>query len=206
MPGKMLIVEVDDDKYSSTVEALSKRSYIKILSMDREGRKAFSVCPCCNKKLTKEHSFSINESFVESLVKIAEKMSVSKTVVVINKENPASSVPAMELERSVEVDSQFISRAVSLGLVEQFMDGNRTTYFVTSAGLSFLLAENPASPSTMVTLDGEVIELSGKLMIGDVKFKDQVKGSKILIYAARAVESMPESVRNFVRNGQMDLI
>jgi hypothetical protein len=204
--GRILILDIDDDKHDGFVDAMSKRPHIRVISMEREARKALVDCPCCRKKLSRESSFVINDHMIESLTAIVEKMAVAKSVLIVNKDNPISAISSVERERCVEIDPATVVRAVTLGLLQSFQDGSKPSYFVTAAGLAFMLGESPAKPCTMVTLDGEVVELSGELTIENVKFKDQIKGDTARRLASKAVKSLPDSVTNFVTNGQMSLI
>jgi hypothetical protein len=206
MSSRILILNVDNDNYDSLVEALLKRHYISVVPIDREGRKRLSVCPVCNHKLKKEASFTIDEHIVDAMIKIVEKMRYTKTVLLVNKENPQAGYSTVEHERCVEVDPVVIYRAETLGLLKPFLDGSRKTHYVTTAGLEFLSGEKPASPCTMFVLDGEVVETSGQLVIEDVKFKDAHRGGSVARDAARVVKALPESVMSFVINGQMSLI
>jgi hypothetical protein len=202
----LLILDVDADKYDSVVDAMKKRSSIRILSMDREGRKKFVDCPCCGKRLSREQSFTINDQFIECLTQIAQKMTVDKTVIAIFEGMSLMSISPVERERCVVLDEKMVKRAEILGLVKSFVDGMKTTYFVTAAGIDFLKGEKPASPSTIVTLDGEVVETSGELLLDNVKFKDAIHGDTIKRNARDAVKRIPERVMEFVVNGQMSLI
>jgi hypothetical protein len=202
----LLILDVDADKYESVVEAMKKRPSIRVVSMDREARKNLSECPACGKRLSKESSFTIDEKIVDALIKIAEKMRVAKTVVLVNKDNPITALSSIEHERCVEIDPVVIHRALTLGLLKSFMDGARLTHFVTAMGLDFLSGEKPASPCTMHVLDGEVVETSGELAIENVKFKDVHRAGSVARDGARAVKAIPEHVMNFVTKGQMSLI
>lgn len=206
MSGRTLVLEVDLDKYESLVEALGKRPYIRVVSMDRQGRKDLVDCPACHKRLSKESSFTINDLMVCCLTKIVDKMRSFKSVLLVNKDNPASGVSEVERERCVEVDPTTIFRAEALGLINSFTDGSKLSYFVTTAGMDFLSGEKPAAPCTLVVLDKEVVETSGELMIEDVKCKDSFKITTVVRNASKAVEALPESVLNFVTNGQMSLI
>ena len=206
MSSRILILDVDEDKYDGLVDALVKRSHIRVVPMDREGRKVLIDCPCCKRKLSKESSFTINEQVVHALLRIVEKMRLTKTVILVNKDNPKAAFSTVEHERCVEADPAVIYRAETLGLLRPFLDGSRRTHFVTSAGLKFLSGESPASPCTMVVLDGEVVDTGGELAIEDVKFKDAHRGGLVARDAARAVKALPDGVVSFVVNGQMSLI
>jgi hypothetical protein len=206
MSSRVLILDVDADKYDGIVEALSKKSSVRVVSMDREARKHLRECPACHRKLAKESSFTIDEKLVDALIKVAEKMRVAKTVVLVNEDNPKSSLSSLEHDRCVEVDATIIHRAETLGLLKPFMDGARLTYYISATGLDFLSGEKPASPCTMFVLDGEVVETSGELLIENVKFKDVHRAGSVARDGARSVKAIPQHVMNFVINGQMSLI
>lgn len=206
MSSRILILDVDVDKYDGIVEALAKRQSIRVVSMDREARKHLRECPACHRKLSKESSFTLDEKIVDALIKIAEKMRVAKTVVIINDDNPISGISTVEHERCVEIDQMVIHRAVTLGLLKSFRDGARLTHYVTAMGLEFLSGEKPASPCTMFVLDGDVVETSGELTIENVKFKDMHRAGSVARDGARAVKAIPEHVMSFVTSGQMSLI
>lgn len=203
---RTLILQVEDDKHDGLVEALKKRPSIHIVSLDREGRKKFRDCPCCNRRLARESSFTINEPFVECLTTIAGKMSIAKTVILVFEGMSFATIPPVEQERCAVVDETMAVRAETLGLIKPFLDGARKTHFVTAAGIEFLRGEKPASPSTIVTLEGEVVETSGEILLDNVKFKDTIRGEDAKRRARDAVKRIPESVMNFVINGQMSLI
>jgi hypothetical protein len=206
MSNRILILEVDADKYDGIVEALSKRASVRVVSMDREARKHLRECPACHRKLAKESSFTLDEKIVDALIRVAEKMRIAKTVVLVNEDNPQAALSSIEHERCVEVDAMVIHRALTLGLLKSFMDGARLTHYVTTAGLEFLSGEKPASPCTMYVLDGEVVETGGELAIENVKFKDVHRAGSVARDGARAVKAIPEHVMSFVINGQMSLI
>ena len=90
--------------------------------------------------------------------------------------------------------------------MSQFIDGSTITYFVTAKGVDFLSGTSPASPSTLITLDGDVVEMTGQIAIEEVKFKDFIKSSEAIRMAGKAIRSLPENVVNFITNGQMSLI
>lgn len=204
--GRILILEVDEDKHDGFVEAIAKRPFIKVVSMEREARKALTDCPCCKKRLSKESAFTINDHMIEALTAIAEKMTIAKSVLIVNKEHPITAISAIERVRCIDIDPLMVLRAEALGLIKSFQDGSRPSYFITAAGLAFMSGEAPAKPCTMVTLDGEIVELSGELAIENVKFKEPIKGDTARRLAAKAAEELPDSVKNFVTNGQMSLI
>jgi hypothetical protein len=206
MSSRILILDVDADKYDGIVEALRKKPSVRVVSMDREARRHLRECPACSRKLAKESSFTIDEKIVDALIRIAEKMRVSKTVVLVNEDSPKAALSSVEHERCVEVDPVIIHRAVILGLLKPFMDGARLTHYVSTQGLDFLSGEKPASPCTMFVLDGEVVETSGELLIENVKFKDAHRAGSVARDGARAVKAIPQHAMSFVNNGQMSLI
>jgi hypothetical protein len=202
----LLILDVDADKYESTVEALKKRPSIRVVSMDREGRKKFVDCPCCSKRLSREQSFTVNGQFIECLTQIAQKMTIDKTVIPLFDGSSLMAISPIERDRCLILDEKTVKRAETLGLVRSFVDGMKTTYYVTAAGLGFLSGEKPAAPSTIVTLDGEVVETTGELLLDNVKFVDAIHGETIKRNARDSVKRIPERVMEFVVNGQMTLI
>ena len=206
MPNRIIILSVEADKHDSLVEALGKREYIRVISMDRHSRRHMTECPCCSRRLSKESSFTISDNMITYLISVVEKMTVTKTVVLVNKDNPITALSPIEHVRCVEVDPMIISRAEALGLLKTFIDGCRLTHYVSTTGLEFLSGEKPAAPSTVFVLDGEIVERSGELLIENVKFKDEIQKGTITRNAAKAVKSLPEYVMNFVVNGQMSLI
>ena len=111
MSKRILILDVDSDKYDALVDALGKRPYLRVVPMDRSGRKLLSDCPCCRRKLSKESTFVINDLMVDSLIRVLAKMALSKSVILVNKDHPASSVPPIQAELCVEVDPVTIFRA-----------------------------------------------------------------------------------------------
>lgn len=205
MPTKIVVLEVPEDKCDDFVQAMQKRLY-PVHVMDREGRKKLVDCPGCRRKLSKESTFTINDQLIECMTAIATKMSVAKTVIAIFEGMSLSAITPIEHERCAVLDERMVKRAETLGLVSSFPDGSRTTYYVTAAGIYFLNGEKPASPSTIVTLDGELVETYGEVLLDNVKFKDTIRGDTIKRNAREAVKRIPERVMNFVINGQMSLI
>jgi hypothetical protein len=206
MSSRTLILDVDVDKYDGIVEALSKRPSVRVVSMDREARRHLRECPACHRKLAKESSFTLDEKIVDALIRVAQKMKVSKTVVLVNEDHPKSGLSTVEHERCVEVDAVVVHRAMTLGLLSSFMDGARLTHYVSAAGLGFVSGEKPASPCTIYVLDGEIVEVSGELAIENVKFKDVHRSGSVARDGARAVKALPDNVLSFVNNGQMSFI
>jgi hypothetical protein len=203
---RQIIIEIEDDKYDSFIEVIKKRPYIKHVSMSREDRRLIVNCPCCKQKLSRETSFVINEKMIDSLSSIVEKMRIAKTVILTNRENPLSLIAPIELERCVEVDLKTIVRCKILGLLQEFQDGSKITHFVTSKGIKFLTGESPAAPCLIITIDDEVIETSGEIMIDQVKFKDDIKRSSALHSSLSSVKMIPEYVMSFVTSGQMSFV
>jgi len=205
MSAKIIFLEVPEDKCDNFLDAMMKRGW-PVHILDREGRKKLVDCPGCKRKLSKESAFTINDYFVDYLTMIAAKMSIAKTVIVTNSDNPRDSIPPAEHPRCVDIPPPMIFRAEAMGLIKRFQDGDRVTYFVTSAGLSFLNGEQAAKPCTVVTLDDEVVETYGELGIDGVKFKNEIRAGTLKRAAMDAVKAIPEQHMNFVINGQMSLI
>jgi hypothetical protein len=204
VPSKIIILEVPEDKSDAIIEAMQKRSYT-VHVMDREGRRKLVDCPGCRRKLAKESSFTINADFVEYLTAIVKKMAKFKTVIILPMDK-LKTVSPLEHDRCVILSEKMQPRAEHLGLVRSFTDGSRQTYFATAQALAFLNGEKPAAPCTVVTLDGEVVEKSGEILLDNIKFVDTITGDNIKRNARDAVKNLPEHVMNFVINGQMSLI
>lgn len=206
--GRILVLDIDDDKHDGFVEAIVKRSHIRVISMDREARKQLTDCPCCGRRLSKESTYTLDDHMIEALIAVAGKMTaaVAKSVLVVNKNHPITAISEIERVRCVEVDPLTILRAETLGLLQSFQDGSRLSHFITATGLGFMSGETPAKPCTMVTLDGEIIEMNGELAIENVKFKDQIRGDTLKRLASRAVKALPECALNFATSGQTSLI
>lgn len=204
MATRTIIFEVEESRADGLVQALTKRDYISLISLDREGRKRFRDCPACHKRLSKEVSYTINEKMLDAMLAMIRKMSVAKSVVLVNKENPMEMLPEAEKPRAVEFDDRLLERAEVLGLVTPFMDGNRKTYF--TKALDFFLSAEAHKPSTMVTLDGEVVETSGVIVFDDVKLKNENRRDKLKREFREAIKAIPESTITFVEKGQMSLV
>lgn len=204
MATRTVILEVEESRADGLIDALTKRDYISLVSMDREGRKRFRDCPCCHKRLSKEVSYTINEKMLDAMLAMVQKMSVAKSVVLVNRENPMEMLPDAEKPRAVEFDHRMLERAEVLGLVTSFMDGNRKTYF--TKALDFFLGAEAHKPSTMVTLDGEVVETSGVIVFDDVKLKDENRRNRLKREFREAVKAIPESTMTFIEKGQMTLV
>lgn len=204
MSTKTVILEVEESKAQSLVDALGKRDYISVVSMDRDGRKRFRDCPCCGKRLSKEVSFTVNEKLLQAMLGVVQRMSVAKSVILVNKDNPIELMPEVEKKRCVEFDAKLLGRAETLGLLTPFVDGARKTHF--TKALDFLVGAESHEPSTMVTLDGEVLETSGAIAFDEVKFKDDSSRDRLKKEFRRAVDAIPSSTITFVEKGQMSLV
>lgn len=204
MDRKVVIFSVDADKADGLVSALEKRDYITVVSMDRESRKRFRDCPCCKRRLAKEVLFTINDKLLHEMLRLLRGMTIAKTVILVNKDNPISDIPHVERERCVEFDPKMLWRAEILGLVKPFIDGTRKTYFTDA--MEFLINEEAHSPSYMVTIDGEVVETGGSAFLDEVKFKDEQSKTTLKRELRVAVGAIPESTITFVTKGQMSLV
>ena len=204
MARRTVILQVEESKADGLVDALSKRDYISVVRMDREGRKHLRDCPACNKRLSQEVSYTINEKMLEAMLGVIRKMSVSKGVILINKENPLNLIPDVEHRRCVEFDHKLAARAEALGLLTPFMDGDRQTYF--TEALDFFLCADSHEPSPLVTLDGEIVDKGGVIAFEEVKLKDEKRRDQLKRLFREAVGAIPESTITFVENGQMSLV
>jgi hypothetical protein len=203
---KIVVLEVDADKADELVSALSKRDYISVVDLDRDEKKKRKLCPCCGHKFAREVICTVNQEILETLLPVIYKMKVSKSVILVNKDNPIARLPEYERPRCVEMSGRLIEKATTLRMLQAFKDGSRLTYFVTGPALAFLANREPLSPSTVVVVHGEVVERSGTTMIEDVKFKDRVRHDSLIYEARRAVAELPKAVVEFVEKGQMSLV
>lgn len=201
-----VVLEVDAEKASELVSALSKRDYIRVLDLSRDGKKHLKVCPCCGHNFPRETTHTITFEIVEALVRVVAAMKVSKSVILVNKNNPISRLPEYERPRCVEMSHRLIERAIELGLLQEFKEGSRQTYFATEAALRFLGGKEPLSPSTVVVCQGNILERSGSSMVDEVKFKDRIRHDRCILAAKKAVAELPKAVVDFVENGQISLM
>ena len=201
-----VVLEVAVEKAPELVSALSKRDYINVVNLDRAEKKRRKVCPCCGHKFPREVVYMVTCEIVEALLSVVYKMKVSKSVVLVNKDNSIDLLPEYERSRCVEMPDRVAQRAMALGLLQPFQDGSRLTHFVTGTGIAFLVNKEPLSPSTLVVSHGEIVEQSGSMMIEDVKFKDRIRHDKFLREARRVIAELPKAVMEFVEKGQMSLV
>lgn len=204
MSRKTIILHVDEDKAEGLVLALQKRPYIDAMIMDREERKRLRDCPACNRRLSKEVYFKINEKLILQMLAMLKVMAISKTVILINKNNPIKNIPAVEHARCVEFDPKMLARALALGLVKEFIDGLRETYFTDV--FDFFLNEESHSPCNFTTLDGKVIDVGGSMFLDEVKLKDENAKSILRRDLRDAIREIPDSTITFAKNGQMSLV
>ena len=204
MARRTVVLSVDEGKADDLLEALSKRPYIEVISMDRAGRKRLRDCPCCRRVLSKESAFVINEKMVLAMLGLIKAMTVARTVILINKENPIDDIPSIERDRTCEFDHRLADKAEVLGLIQPFMDGTRETYFTDS--LDFFLGEESHSPCNLTTLDGEVVETGGSMFFDEVKLKDENSRDRLKREFRDAIRAIPKSTITFVKQGQMSLV
>jgi len=204
MAARTIVLNVDEDKADGLLDALSKRPYIDVVAMDREGRKRFRDCPCCNKRLSKEITYTVNEAMLMAMLEVLRKMAVSKTVILTNKDTLRDSLPVVEQDRCAEFDLPLLHKAKTLGLLKPFMDGNRETYFTDA--IDFFSNEDAHSPSYMISLDGEVVETGGSMFIDGVKLKDEKSRDRLKREFRDALKKIPKDTITFVTNGQMSLV
>jgi hypothetical protein len=204
MVKRTIILSVDEDKAQGLIDALSTRDHIEVLEMDRKSRKRFRDCPCCKKRLSKEITYTINETMIMRMLAVLQKMAISKTVILTNKDIVYSSLPDIEKERCTEFDLSLLRKAKTLGLLKPFVDGSRETYFTDA--LEFFSNEEEHSPSYMITLDGEVVETGGGMFFDGVKLKDEKSRDRIKREFRDALKNIPKETITFVKNGQLSLV
>lgn len=206
MDLKTIIIEVPAERADDLREALSKRDYISIITIDRDERKTRKSCPCCKRKFSRETIYFVTNEVLEGLLLMLEKHAIAKSLVIVNKKNRADRLPPVELERAVEFGYLAFERAKYLNLVSPFKDGSRETYYLTSAALAFLGNKAPLSPGTIVLLDGEVVDSFGEITLEGVRFKDRVRRDEVQRLIKRAVKNLPRNVLEFIEQGQMSLV
>lgn len=202
---RALFVEVDEDRADDLIKALSQRSYINIVSCTIEEKRKRKVCPCCNRAFPREVRYSFTGEILEALLAILYTMKIAKSVVVVNKHNPAEKLPPAELERTVQVDQRILEKAIVLGAVKKFVDGSRDTYFVTAKAISFLYGDEPFEPAELVYYNDACVEAKGKVLVGEVKFKDLIRQEIYLREVKKAIRNLSTSTMNFVKSGQLSL-
>lgn len=201
---RTVVLDVEESKVDGLLEALTKRPYITVVSMDREGRKRLRTCPCCKERIKKEKPYTIDEKMLRAMLRMIGGMSVSKTVILTNKDTLLSDVPPVEHERCVEFEVPLLKKAESLGLLKPFIDGARKTYFTDA--LDFFLNEEPHSPASMVTIQGELVETSGSMFFDEVKLKNEKSRDQLKRELRDAIKKIPESTITFLRSGQLSLV
>ena len=206
MDKKYLVLEIDAGKVEELAQALSKRPYIKILSLSREDRERLEACPACGRKFSREVVVTVNAEMLTFLVQMLRRLKVAKSVVLVNKRNPIDTVMVPDRERAVAFPHPLIEKAELLSLIKKFDDGSTETYFITKKGLSFLSGREPLKPSRYIVSDGKVLEMSGQLDINDVKFSDRVDHDKLMREAKKAVLDLPDKVVQFIQSGQIPLM
>lgn len=204
MASRTVILRVEESKVDDLLGALSKRPYIEVVNMDRESRKRLRDCPCCKTRLSKEVLFLINEKMLFAMLDLIRVMAISRSVILVNKDNPIEDIPSVERDRCSAFDRKLLEKAETLGLVRSFVDGSRKSYFTDA--LNFFLNEEPHTPSQVVTLNGKVIETSGSMFFDEVKLKDEKTRDKLKREFKDAIKAIPASTRLFVESGQMTLV
>lgn len=209
MAGKrVVLLQVDEERADELIDALAKRSFVKIISLDRETRKALGSCPVCERKFGKELLVTVNEELFWMIDGIISRMlqSGAKSVVVVPDEKSASDLVEVEKRRAVICSPDAMARATRLGLLAEIQDGRYKTHYPTQACLDFFSNSAPLAPSKIVIADGKVIERHGTMTVEHVKFKDQIIRDRMLRDIKRKIDGLSERVKIFVRTGQMPLI
>jgi SOS-response transcriptional repressor LexA len=200
-----LLLAVNSERAADLRAALEKREYIRIVELDRDTRKKLEGCPACGRKFNRETTYTITEELIESLGIMLAGMRHAKSVVIINKKNHLKDVILAERPRAVEVPPAILKRAIFLELVEQYIDGEQDTYFVTAKGLS-LLDGGTVTPSTVVVVNDQIIDTSGSMKIEQVRFRNIVRHEILIKSLKRLIRELPSEVRDFVVGNQMPLI
>ncbi len=200
-----LLLAVNDERAADLRVALEKREYIKLIELDRDTRKKLVGCPACGRKFAREITYTITEELVEALAAMVDVMRRAKSVVIINKKNHLKDIVLHERPRTVEVPPAILRRAMFLGLIEHFLDGEQDTYFVTAKGLYFLEGET-VEPSTVVVVNDQIIDSSDSMKIEQVRFRNIVRHEMLIKSAKRLIREMPKEIRDFAVGKQMPLV
>jgi len=203
-----VVLEVESDKAAGLVAALRARPYIKIVDLTHEERRQRKSCPCCDQKFPREITYGITGDVLEGLLAMLGGMQHSKSVIVINKTTglDRSNLPPYELRRTVDFENNAFKRALSLGMVESFVDGSRLTYFITAQTFAFLSGVSTYEPAEVVISNGKIVSSKGSILKEDVKFKDLIKRDVCLASIKRAIKGLPTLVTEFITSGQMSLV
>jgi len=207
-PLRTVILEVDDAKADSLVEALGKRDYIRVVVPTRAEKKARKTCPWCDHKFPREVTYVVTEEVATNLLRVVEKMESIKSLILVTPKDSISlsQLPDYEKSRALKFDHNVLKRAELLGLLAPFVDGSRKTYFATAKALALFAGKEPVSPAYVVICGGEVVETGGEMVLDDVKFKDVVRKDKFKGVAKKAAARLSKDVVDFIRNGQMSLV
>jgi hypothetical protein len=209
VPKKYVVLEIDESRAQELLDALLKRSFLKIHSvpLGRAERKALETCPACLRKLGRESVITVNDEVIDGLMNVLSMMKRGiKSVVISWRPEAIQDLSIHEQKRAVVVHQDILKKCVLLGLMEPFMDGRQLTHFVTAKALRFLESEEPLTPSRIIYGDGYELTREGTLWFKDVKYKNQIQKDMDMREAKRLVRGLPDRVREFVEKGQIPLI
>jgi hypothetical protein len=204
---RLVLLEIDESRAQELLDALAKRSYVKIIPTPytRMQRNELIACPACDRKFGNERLVTVTEEIVQSLICMLETMSIAKSVVLIDNTEDIQRLPIPERARVVRFPERSKDHSLMLGLIQQFMDGRQETFFVTTKGINFLLDRSPLSPAKIIMSDGHVLAREGSMSMLDVKFKDKVRKGHLAGAARRAFHLLPVMTKEFVESGQIPL-
>lgn len=206
MSKRFLLLEVEESRADELRDALEKRSYLRVLDMNRENRSRLVSCPFCTRKLGSESAASITVEMLEALVLMLQAMAVSRSVVLYHAPALWTRLSVHAQERAVLVSAVMHSRLLDFKLIEGLADGSQMTYFVTARAMDFLSGDARFSPATVIKADGIELAQEGDVHLDEIKVKDRIKYDIVRREARVAIDRLPMKVQQFVRTGQISLL
>lgn len=203
---RYILLEVEDARAEELLAVLGKRSYIKVLALDRKERQQLGKCPACSNPFPEEKAVSISHKLVEGLISIAERMQSTRSVLLFNGKSPKSQISEHEHPRCIEMDQISIEYAVNAGLLHEGRDGKHRAFYLSKKALAFLSGE-AVSPSRLIFADGKLVGVDTQPTdITKVKIKDRVARDRLISHAKRVVRQLPAPILEFIEKGQVPIL
>ncbi len=163
---KYLVLEVDENRHNDLVDALLKRSYIKLADVNNiNSREHLTVCPACLRGFSKVSHKTVDESLLWDILALLRGMKNHRSLVLYEK---LEEVRPIDRERSVCFSLKNKKIAETLHLISSVVDGNTETFFVNAKCINFITDITPLSPSTLAISEGRILDISGELKIEQV--------------------------------------
>lgn len=206
MNKKYILLEVPSERAPDLIEALTKRDYIKVISLKTEERKRLGECPFCKGKFKREVVCSLNVEMLQCMTAVAKAMKKAKVAVLADDEEGFGLLPAYNQERGVIFPQALLDRAMWLGLIGSVMEGPIKVHFLTETALSFMGGKAPLKPSKVTIYAGEMIASEGELNIDQVRGDDLALRDRVVLDAQLSIKGMPKAVLEFIEKRQMTLL